>query len=284
MVIVIQSGNGLARNVIVDIAVFHEAQVEKGRAMTPQSRQHHLGRAVPGRSVPGQPVPGWAPATPPDGCILEGSFCRLVPLMADPAGDDSVDYAAGLLAAFQTDADGAIWDYLPYGPFDDLPSFNAFLDAQCRGSDPHFYVILDAEGAVPLGMASYLRITPEHGVIEVGHINYSPALQRSVAATEAMYLMMRQVFDVWGYRRYEWKCNNLNAASKAAAQRLGFTFEGVFRQAAVVKGHNRDTAWFSIIDSEWPALRRAFEEWLAPANFAADGSQLTRLGLLRAPG
>ena len=130
-------------------------------------------------------------------------------------------------------------------------------------------------------MASYLRIDPANGVIEVGHINFSPALQRRPAATEAMYLMMRQVFVDWGYRRYEWKCNNLNARSRAAAARLGFTFEGVFRQAAVIKGHNRDTAWFSILDSEWPACDAAFSAWLAPHNFDDDGSQLTGLATFR---
>ena len=130
-------------------------------------------------------------------------------------------------------------------------------------------------------MASYLRIDPQPGVIEVGHINYAPALQQSPAATEVMYLMMRQAFDGWGYRRYEWKCNNLNERSKRAAVRLGFTFEGVFRQAAISKGRNRDTAWFSILDGEWPVVRAAFEQWLDPANFDASGQQYTGLADIR---
>ena len=133
-------------------------------------------------------------------------------------------------------------------------------------------------------MASYLRITPAHGVIEVGHINFAPALQRTPAATEAMYLMMRQVFDVWGYRRYEWKCNDLNNRSKQAAHRLGFSFEGVFRQAALIKGHNRDTAWFSMLDSEWPTIKIGFEGWLDVANFDETGKQRQSLMQLRDPG
>ena len=128
-----------------------------------------------------------------------------------------------------------------------------------------------------VGVASYLRIDPANGSIEVGHINYAPALQRTIAGTEAMYLMMKRVFDELGYRRYEWKCNDLNAGSKRAASRYGFTFEGVFRQAAVVKGRNRDTAWFAVIDKDWPAIKRAFEIWLSPENFHPDGSQKIRL-------
>ena len=146
----------------------------------------------------------------------------------------------------------------------------------CRGSDPLFYAVVDAATGGATGVASYLRIDPANGSIEVGHINYSPLLQRTPAATEAMYLMMWHVFEL-GYRRYEWKCNALNAASCAAAERLGFSFEGIFRQAAVVKGRNRDTAWYSLIDEEWPALREAFQRWLAPSNFDGQGRQRTRL-------
>ena len=131
-----------------------------------------------------------------------------------------------------------------------------------------------------MGVASLMRIDPAAGVIEVGGINYSPALQRTPAATEAMYLMMRRVFDELGYRRYEWKCDSLNAASRAAAQRLGFTYEGMFRQATVYKARNRDTCWFSILDSEWPALKSGFEQWLAPDNFDTDGRQRKRLSQL----
>jgi RimJ/RimL family protein N-acetyltransferase len=150
------------------------------------------------------------------------------------------------------------------------------------GDDPLFHAIIDAARHQAAGVASYLRVDPRNGVIEVGHINYSPLLQRSRAATEAMYLMMQRVFGL-GYRRYEWKCDSLNAVSRAAAQRLGFSFEGVFRQAVVYKGRNRDTAWYAAIDSEWPELERAFLRWLDPANFDKDGRQRARLSELTAP-
>jgi RimJ/RimL family protein N-acetyltransferase len=144
-------------------------------------------------------------------------------------------------------------------------------------ADPFFYAIQNLETDAWEGVASYLRVSPKAGSIEVGHINYSPALQRTRAATEAMYLMMKWAFEA-GYRRYEWKCNALNAGSRAAAQRLGLSFEGVFRQAGVIKGRNRDTAWFAAIDSEWPALKEAFDAWLSPANFDSSGAQIERLG------
>jgi len=192
-----------------------------------------------------------------------------------------MDHATGLLAAFEADHDDVIWDYLPYGPFDDIAAFRAFLEANCLGDDPMFHTIIDLVTDRPVGMASYLRPDPANGVIEVGHINFSPLMQRRPAATEAMYLMMRQVFADWGYRRYEWKCNDLNDRSKRAALRLGFSYEGLFRQAAVVKGHNRDTAWFSILDSEWPVAAAAFEAWLAPDNFDAAGRQRRALGEIR---
>jgi RimJ/RimL family protein N-acetyltransferase len=195
-----------------------------------------------------------------------------------------MDHAAGLHDAFRTDADDIIWDYLPYlpyGPFHSLSPFEAFLDAACLGDSPQFYSVIEPATARPVGMASYLRPDPAGGVIEVGHINFSPVMQRRPIGTEAMYLMMRQVFMVWGYRRYEWKCNDLNARSKRAALRLGFSHEGVFRQAAVVKGRNRDTAWFSILDSEWPVAAAAFDAWLSPDNFTADGQQHRGLAEIR---
>ena len=212
----------------------------------------------------------------PDKSVLSGQHCRLEPL--------TLAHGKGLLAAFRADDEGVIWDFLPYGPFDSWPAFEAFLEASCLATDPFFYAIIDSVSDQPVGMASYLRITPSHGVIEVGHINFAPALQRTPAATEAMYLMMRQVFDVWGYRRYEWKCNDLNNRSKQAAHRLGFCFEGVFRQAAVIKGHNRDTAWFSMLDSEWPTIKTGFERWLDVANFDETGKQRQSLMQLRDPG
>ena len=163
-----------------------------------------------------------------------------------------------------------------------MASYRAWLDANCRGDDPLFFAVTARADGRPAGLVSYLRITPASGSIEVGHIHYSPHLQRSPAATEAMYLMMKQAFEL-GYRRYEWKCDGLNAASRAAAQRLGLSFEGVFRQAAVYKGRNRDTAWYAAIDAEWPALRDAFLTWLAPDNFDGKGQQRARLSDLTRP-
>ena len=221
----------------------------------------------------GTPVESWQGALHPAPVPMAGEHCRLEPLQ--PA------HAEGLFEAYRADREGLVWDYLPYGPFSSLDEFTSFLSGSCLGADPLFYTIIDRLSGRPAGMASYLRIDPANGVIEVGHINFSPTLQRRPAATEAMYLMMRQVFVDWGYRRYEWKCNNLNERSKAAAGRLGFSFEGVFRQAAVIKGHNRDTAWFSILDSEWPACDAAFRAWLDPANFDDDGVQLADLAALR---
>ena len=200
---------------------------------------------------------------------MVGRYCRVVPL--DPAR-----HATALHDAFRLDAAGLGWTYLPYGPFDEVGAFRSWLDGVAVGDDPLFYTIV-SDADKPLGVASYLRIFPDIGSIEVGHIHYSPLLQRSRAATEAMYLMMRRAFDELGYRRYEWKCDALNAPSRRAADRLGFVYEGTFRQATIYKGRNRDTAWYSIIDSEWPAVRRAFERWLDPGNFDANGEQRTRL-------
>lgn len=153
------------------------------------------------------------------------------------------------------------------------------MQGKCLGDDPLFFAIIDAATSSPTGVASYLRITPAAGSIEVGHLHYSPGLQRTPAGTEAMFLMMQWAFAN-GYRRYEWKCDSLNAPSRAAAERLGFLFEGIFRQATIYKGRSRDTAWFSIIDAEWPLLRKAFQTWLLPENFGPDGRQQTRLSEL----
>src|SRR6185295_2637669 len=157
-----------------------------------------------------------------------------------------------------------------------------WIKKTCLGDDPFFFAIVDAATDRATGVASYLRITPASGSIEVGHLAYSPLLQRSPAATEAMFLLMKHAFEM-GYRRYEWKCNSLNAKSRAAAQRLGLSFEGVFRQATVVKGRNRDTAWYAAIDSEWPELKTAFSRWLDPANFDDSGGQRTPLSALTGP-
>jgi RimJ/RimL family protein N-acetyltransferase len=178
--------------------------------------------------------------------------------------------------------DGRNWTYLPYGPFPSAEAYAEVVRSVQAGEDPVFHAIVDLRSERPVGVASYLRIDPGNGSIEVGHLSYSPALQRHPAATEAMYLMMRRAFDELGYRRYEWKCDSLNEPSRRAALRLGFRFEGIFRQAMVVKGRSRDSAWYSILDSEWPGLRSAFERWLDPANFDATGKQRAGLAELRA--
>jgi RimJ/RimL family protein N-acetyltransferase len=191
------------------------------------------------------------------------------------------DHAAALHAAY-AGAD-ALWDYLPYGPHPDLAAQADWVARMAGQDDPMFFAIRDRDAGGRIGgVASYLRIAPEAGSIEVGHINLGPRLQGSRAATEAMALMMGRAFEA-GYRRYEWKCNALNLASRRAAQRLGLSFEGVFRQAAVIKGRNRDTAWFAAIDREWPALKAAFDAWLDPANFDAQGRQRQRLSDLTRP-
>ena len=197
---------------------------------------------------------------------MQGRYCRLEPLEARHAQD--------LWKAYAHDTDHRNWTYLPQGPYDTFEEFAGWLERARVSSDPLFFAVV-TETAV--GVASYLRIAPEAGSIEVGHINFSPLLQRTPAATEAMYLMMKRAFEL-GYRRYEWKCDALNAPSRRAAERLGLTYEGIFRQAIVYKGRNRDSAWYAAVDKEWPELRTKFERWLDPENFDADGKQRSRLG------
>jgi RimJ/RimL family protein N-acetyltransferase len=208
----------------------------------------------------GELLPVWIAPRLPDAPVIEGRFARLERL-------DAGAHAADLHAANR--ADDAIWDYLPYGPFEDAAGYRTWAEAMAAQDDPLFYAIRDRSTGRAAGVASYLRITPAHGTIEVGHINLSPALQRTRAATEAMFLMMDWVFSA-GYRRYEWKCDALNLPSRRSAQRLGFSYEGTFRHHMIYKGRNRDTAWFAITDGDWPALRAAFGTWLAPANFEGD--------------
>lgn len=226
----------------------------------------------------GQPIgpalPGWTPPPFPPREVMEGRYCRLEPL--DPAR-----HGAELWAANAEAPDARSWTYLPYGPFATRESYLDWLEGAARGEDPQFYAIVERETVRAVGVASYLRITPGAGAIEVGHLNYAPRLQRTPAATEAMFLMMQRAFAL-GYRRYEWKCDSLNAPSRAAAQRLGFSFEGLFRQAVIYKGRSRDTAWYAIIDRDWPALEAAFQQWLDPANFDAQGRQQIRLSDLTA--
>jgi RimJ/RimL family protein N-acetyltransferase len=230
---------------------------------------NHLGQPV-GFSLEGWTPPPWPPREP-----MEGRWCRLEPL-------DAERHAEAIFTALAADTEGRCWTYMTSGPFDTLASYREWMHAHWLGDDPLVFAISRAGGDKPVGMAAYLRIAPASGSIEVGHIMYAPVLQRSPAATEAMYLLMKRAFEL-GYRRYEWKCNALNAASRAAAQRLGFSFEGVFRQASVIKGRNRDTAWYAAIDSEWPSLQKAFLTWLEPSNFDDEGKQRTRLSDLTRP-
>src|SRR6266481_3850268 len=207
--------------------------------------RNHLGQPV------GAPVAGWSPRPRPPRTAIEGRFCTIEPL-------DPERHAAQLFAAYAEDREGRMWTYPPRGPYASPDEYRSFAET-----------------------ASYMRIEPSVGVIEIGSITYSPRLQRRPAATEAMYLMMRRVFDELGYRRYEWKCDSLNQPSREAAARLGFRYEGLFRQASITRGRNRDTTWFSVIDREWPILRAAFEAWLDPGNFDADGRQLRNLASFR---
>lgn len=220
----------------------------------------------------GDPQPGWASAEPPPKRALEGRYCTVEPLNVD-------SHAESLFNALALDSDARHWTYLPYGPFATIDEYRAWLESVFVGDDPQFYAIVDRALHRAVGVASYLRIVPAIGSIEVGHLRFSSLLQRRPAATEAMFLMMANAFDL-GYRRYEWKCDSLNIPSRAAAARLGFQFEGRFRQHTVVKGRNRDTDWLSILDSEWPVLRPAFEQWLDPSNFDEGGQQKTSLSAL----
>lgn len=214
----------------------------------------------------GDTVGNWHQPPKPTGIKLAGDFAELELLTA----------AAHSEALFeQYRGQDHVWDYMPYGPFLTLSEYQQWITETVESDEHLFYAIKNLETGHFEGVASYLRINPPSGSIEVGHINFSPSLQQTRAATEAMYLLMRWAFEA-GYRRYEWKCNALNKGSRSAAQRLGLSYEGVFRQATVVKGCNRDTAWFAAIDKEWPQLRAAFEHWLAPANFA-NGQQIESL-------
>ena len=207
---------------------------------------------------------------------MEGRFCRVEPLAA-------ARHAPGLHSAF-AEASPASWTYLPdyMGPHDTLAAWQTWLASAEAGSDPLWHAIVDAGSSRALGIACYLRMDANFGSVEVGGLLYSPQLQKTAAATEAMYLMMRRAFDELGYRRYEWKCDHLNAPSRAAALRLGFTFEGSFRQHMVYRGRSRDSDWFSILDSEWPGLKTMFEQWLRPENFDKAGGQIAGLAKFRA--
>ena len=234
-----------------------------------QSTQNPLGQPV-GLSLDGWSAPPLPPRRP-----LAGRHCRVEPL--DPAR-----HAEDLYEATAADVEGRIWTYLSYGPFASHADLQAWAEAAAASEDHVYFAIVDRTDERASGIASHLRIDPAVGSIEVGSICYPPRLQRTTAATEAMVLMMRNAFEL-GYRRYDWKCDRLNAASIAAAERLGFSFEGVFRQATIFRGRNRDTAWFAIIDRDWEELLSCYERWLAPGNFDAEGVQRESLSTLTAP-
>ncbi len=251
-----------------ETAAFHDFHSTcEETAMNPSL--NNLGQSI------GFPLPNWTTPSLPSCELMVGRFCRLEPLNPDR-------HAEALFAANADDEDGRSWTYMAYGPFHTLASYREWMITTCLGNDPLFFAIIDLADGQPVGVASYLRIAPASGSIEVGHIHCSPRLQRRAAATEAMFLLMQRAFEL-GYRRYEWKCDSLNAPSRAAAQRLGLSFEGIFRQATVYKRRNRDTAWYAAIDTEWPALHEAFQTWLAPSNFDANNRQRVRLTDLTRP-
>jgi RimJ/RimL family protein N-acetyltransferase len=218
----------------------------------------------------GDPVPDWAPARVPETARLHGRYCTLERL--DPAR-----HADDLYTAHTAAQDNRDWTYLPVGPFTNRESFDDWADEASRSADPRHYAVIDNATGRALGTLSLMRHNPANGVIEVGYVVFSRGMQRTPMSTEAHYLLMRHVFDDLGYRRYEWKCDSLNARSRTAAERLGFTCEGTFRQAVVVKGHNRDTAWYALLDEDWPQVRAALEIWLDPGNFTADLQQIESL-------
>jgi RimJ/RimL family protein N-acetyltransferase len=234
-----------------------------------KNAQNALGQPI------GFAVPGWTARPRPPRTAIEGRLVRLEML-------DAARHTADLYAANAEDREGRIWTYMAYGPYAEESAYRDWVTGMAKSDDPLFHAIIDKASGKARGVASYLRIEPASGVIEVGHINYSPALQKTAAATEAMYLMMKRVFDELGYRRYEWKCDALNAPSQRAAQRLGFVYEGTFWQATIYKGRNRDTAWYSIIDKDWPKIRAVYEAWLAPENFDAAGKPRRRLSTMMA--
>lgn len=239
----------------------------KAPAQSPRINQ--LGQAI------GTALPDWKPATSPGFETLSGRLCRIEPV--DPAR-----HANDLFEAIALDGEGRMWTYLPYGPFDSPGHYRTWLTSIAGRPDPLFLAIVDSRKQRAVGVSAYLRMDPGNGVLEIGHLAFSPLLQRQATATEAVYLMVRHAFEL-GFRRCEWKCDALNADSRAAAKRLGFVFEGIFRQAVVYKERNRDTAWYAIIDRDWPALDIAFQCWLDPANFDEHGHQRMRLSSMTSP-
>jgi RimJ/RimL family protein N-acetyltransferase len=223
----------------------------------------------------GPPVEDWTARPRPPATPMFGRTCRLERL-------DPKRHAAELHAAHQMARDVSNWTYLMVGPLKTLAAYESFLQAEAAKNDPFHHVVIDAITGKAVGMANFMRIDPANGVIEIGHVAYSPLLQQTSAGTEAIYLLLRRAFDELGYRRVEWKCDSLNDASRRAAERYGFRHEGIFRKATIYKGRSRDTAWFSLTDADWPEVRAAFERWLSPDNFDAAGVQRRTLRDLRA--
>lgn len=226
-------------------------------------RENEFGQPI------GPDVENWKPANAPDQTPMQGKYCRIEPLETGHADD--------LFAAFSDGNNGGLWTYMPVGPFETSEDFQNWLIPACTSIDPFFYALIERATGKAIGIASYLRITPQFGVTEVGNIAFSPRLQKTPIATEVMFLMMQNAFNTLGNRRYEWKCDALNAPSRRAAERFGFTYDGLFKQALVYKGRNRDTAWYSVLDQDWPAVEQGFKDWLDPENFTANGDQKQRL-------
>ena len=220
----------------------------------------------------GAPLDGWSPPRAPTRVTIPGRWCRVEPLDATRHADD-------LFAAYAQAPDTRDWTYLPLERPADVDGFRGLVAAQALSRDPLHFAIVEAAGGRAIGTAALMRIDLANGVIEVGHINFAPSLKRTRAGTEAIALLMALAFDELGYRRLEWKCDRLNAPSRRAALRYGFAFEGIFRQAVVTKGRSRDTAWYAIIDSDWPRVRVALEAWLAPSNFDSLGCQVAPLAV-----
>ncbi|TLM82490.1 GNAT family N-acetyltransferase [Pseudarthrobacter sp. NamE5] len=225
----------------------------------------------------GRPLPDWTARPAPSRVTLTGRFCSLEPLDVDRHTDD-------LYTAYSHASDGRDWTYMPVGPFGSRDEYHRFVMTVTQADDPLHYAVIDLSSGKAVGTLSLMRHDRSNGAVEVGYVAFSPLLKQTPVSTEAQFLLMSYAFDELGYRRYEWKCDSLNAPSGRAAQRLGFTFEGIFRQAAVYKGRSRDTAWYSIIDSEWPQVGKALQEWLSPDNFDKDGRQKRSLSDLRASG
>lgn len=236
-----------------------------------------IDREVPARQrmLSREPVADTGPAPRPQRIPHEGRFVRLEPLDADAHIDD-------LWAVAGDPAADSTWDLLGYGPWSSREQYRRWLDESQASTDPLFFAIRTRATGRVVGVEALMRIAAEARSIEIGNIWFSPVLQRTAAATEAVYLLIRHALDDLGYRRMEWKCNAMNAPSRRAASRFGFTFEGIFYQHAIVKGRNRDTAWYSILDGEWPAIRANFDTWLAPENFGERGEQRLSLADLNA--